>query len=228
MEPAKPQVAITCGYCSQSVSQFDQEKEPGDVSSATHKTQRHPLSSEKAAAIGTMCPKCGRRLPRCGICDMELGMPDPSYLKWSARGQKLGSVDLSASVAGSVITTLGPGTATSKAGSDPSDAKRSKSGSDPVQTNRSNPADAGRSKSGSDPSDANRSHSGTDPPAIVVQDLVQGKTLNEDMFRRFIAFCIKCNHGFHANHAMDWFCGVNGRQGHSVCPVSECSCVCDV
>lgn len=235
MEPARPQVAITCGFCSQSVAQLDREREDGDVASNTHRTQRHPLSSEKAAAVGTVCPKCGRRLPRCGVCDMELGMPDPSYLKWSARGQQLGSVDLSASIAGSVITTLGPGPTRSKAGSVPPDTHRPKPGPDPAEANESKsgpapaPADGNKPKAGSDPTDVTQSRSGLlDLPAIVAQDLVEGKPAVEEMFRKFIAFCIKCNHGFHSNHAMDWFRGINGRQGHAVCPVSECSCVCDV
>jgi WD repeat-containing protein mio len=229
LEPAKPQTALTCGYCNQSIAQFDHEDEGGDVPSTTHKTPKHPLTREKAAAIGTVCPKCGRRLPRCGICDMELGMPDPSYLKWSARGQKFDSIDLSASVVGSVVTTLGPGPTGSKAGSDPQDANRSKAGSDPQDMNRS--------KSGSDPQTTNRSKSGSDPAETtgsktrsdqIRKTAAQGKSVDEDMLRKFIAFCVKCGHGFHANHAIDWFRGVNGRQGHSVCPVSECSCVCDV
>lgn len=192
LEAAKPQIALTCGYCNRTIVQFDQENGEGDIASTSHKTQRHPLSSEKAAAIGTVCPKCGRRLPRCGVCDMELGMPDPSYLKWSVRGQKLGSVDLGASLTGSIVTTLGPGTTRSE----------------PTETNISKPGSAS--------------------PGKAAQELTQCETVDEDMFRKFIAFCIKCSHGFHANHAIDWFRGVHGRQGHSVCPVSACSCVCDV
>jgi WD repeat-containing protein mio len=220
LEPTKPQVALTCGYCTQKIAHFPQEDEESGVVAGAHKTQRHPLTSEKAAAIGTVCPKCGRRLPRCGVCDMELGTPDPTYLKWAARGQKLGSVDLSASFAGSAITTLGPGTTKAKAGSDASDVNRSKSGSDPVEGNRS--------KSSSDPAETNLSRSALDVPEKAAGDLAQRKPLNEDLLRKFIAFCIKCKHGCHANHAMDWFRGVNGREGHSVCPVSECNCVCDV
>jgi WD repeat-containing protein mio len=220
LEPTKPQVGLTCGYCTQSIAHFQQEDEESDADAGAHKSQRHPLTSEKAAAIGTVCPKCGRRLPRCGVCDMELGTPDPTYLKWSARGQKLGSVDLSASFAGSAITTLGPGTSKAKSGSDPTDLNRSKSGSDLL--------DANRSKSSSDPAETNLSRSGLDVPGKVSGDSTQRKPSNEDLLRKFIAFCIKCRHGFHANHAMDWFRGVNGRQGHSVCPVSECDCVCDV
>jgi WD repeat-containing protein mio len=232
LEPAKPQVALTCGYCNQSIAQFENENMEGDAASNNQKTPRHPLTSEKAAAIGTVCPKCGRRLPRCGVCDMELGMPDPSYLKWSARGQNLGSVDLSASIGGSVITTLGPSTTRATAGSDPPGTARLKGGSDPPDAARSksssDPQDANRSKSGSDPTDGNRSKSGSDLPMVVTQDFALAKSAEEEMFRKFIAFCIKCNHGFHANHAIDWFQGVNGRQGHPVCPVSECSCVCAV
>lgn len=206
--PPKPQVALTCGYCKQSIAHFDQGTGDDGAASTIHQTQKHPLSSEKASAIGTVCPKCGRRLPRCGICDMELGMPDPSYLKWFARGQKPGSVDLSASLAGSVVTTLGPGTTRPKAGSGPPDGNRSTSGSDPAETNISKP--------------------GSDLLGKTSQELAQSKPVDQEMLRKFIAFCIKCSHGFHANHAMDWFRGVSGRQGHSVCPVSECSCVCDV
>ncbi len=206
--PSKPQVALTCGYCNQSIAHFGQGSEDDSGASTVHKTQKHPLSSEKASAIGTVCPKCGRRLPRCGVCDMELGMPDPSYLKWSARGQQQGSIDLSASLAGSIVTTLGPGTTRSKAGSDPPDASRSKSGSDPSDTNISKP--------------------GSDLPGRPSEELAQCKPVDREMFRKSIAFCIKCSHGFHADHAMDWFRGVSGRQGHSVCPVSECSCVCGV
>ncbi|KAF7506421.1 hypothetical protein GJ744_011775 [Endocarpon pusillum] len=208
LRPPKPQVALSCGYCKQSIAHFDQGSGDDGAAATIQQTQKHPLSSEKASAIGTVCPKCGRRLPRCGVCDMELGMPDPSYLKWFARGQKQGSVDLSASLAGSVVTTLGPGTTRSKAGSEPPDGNRSKAGSDLAEMNSSKP--------------------GSDQPVKRSQELAPSKPVDQEMLRKFIAFCIKCSHGFHANHAMDWFRGVSGRQGHSVCPVSECSCVCDV
>jgi hypothetical protein len=39
--------------------------------------------------------------------------------------------------------------------------------------------------------------------------------------KRFVVFCINCNHGFHAHHAHDWF------TRHKVCPVAECNCICD-
>ena len=205
IEPAKPQIALVCGYCSQSLAQFDKQAE--NVADArngneltslatdtnanqSHKTQRHPLTSEKAAAIGTVCPKCGRHLPRCGVCDMWLGTPDPSYMRWYSQN-KAGSVDMTASMTGSVHTTLGPG----------------------ISGNLQKP------QQGKSVGAEEAGFKGT-------QDANQAKRDWEEMMRKFTVLCIKCNHGFHANHAKEWFGGYAGREGHSVCPVSDCSCVC--
>lgn len=45
---------------------------------------------------------------------------------------------------------------------------------------------------------------------------------------RMTVFCTKCHHGFHANHARDWFQGYARRPGHRVCPVSDCGCLCGI
>ena len=196
IEPAKPQVALVCGYCNQSLAQFEnQEKPEGNDNIMTHSTPQHPLTSDKAAAIGTVCPKCGRHLPRCGICDMWLGTPDPSHMRWYAQN-KSGSMDLSASMTGSVNTTLGPGTGPVKPASlKPANAV--------VNGNRANEV----SRDDQEDSDAKKEW--------------------EELMSKFTVFCIKCNHGFHAAHAREWFGGDNGRPGHSVCPVSNCNCICD-
>ncbi|OAL40095.1 hypothetical protein AYO20_00513 [Fonsecaea nubica] len=114
--PAKQQVRLVCSFCAQSIAHLagaDGENVSG------HKvmdTARHPLTKEKAAAVGIVCPKCERHLPRCGVCDLWLGEPDGSYLPWygsqslSKHDAGKASLDLSASVAGSVQTTLGPDT----------------------------------------------------------------------------------------------------------------------
>lgn len=47
------------------------------------------------------------------------------------------------------------------------------------------------------------------------------KPTEDELVRRFIVFCINCNHGFHAHHAREWF------MKHKVCPVAECNCICD-
>ncbi|KAL9111874.1 MAG: hypothetical protein Q9227_003724 [Pyrenula ochraceoflavens] len=101
-EATKPQkqLSLVCGYCSQSIAHHS----PNDsllggtdqtIEGQTrhHRTQRHPLTPEKAAAIGTVCPKCGRHLPRCGVCDMWLGMSDPTYLRNHGGDRSAGNAD---------------------------------------------------------------------------------------------------------------------------------------
>ena len=172
----KPQIALVCTYCNQGLQQFDQPDGDGQVKA--HRTQRNVLSGDKAAAIGTVCPNCGRHLPRCGVCDLWLGVPDASHMRWYGQGN--GSVDLAASVSGSVKTMIGPGEGLKKAS-----------------------------------------------PAIAAKDADEDKTPSyEELMAKFTVFCVKCSHGFHAVHAKQWFQGYNGREGHKVCPVSTCQCLC--
>ena len=197
IEPAKPQVALVCGYCNQSLAQFEsQDDAVGSDNIQTRSTQKHPLTAKKAAAIGIVCPKCDRHLPRCGVCDMWLGTPDPSHMRWYAQ-DKRGSMDLSASMTGSVNTTLGPGPNAQKTSS-------LKAANTVVNGDAANEA----SKNTQDVSDARK----------------DGANM---LLSKFTVFCIKCSHGFHAGHAREWFGGYAGRQGHSVCPVSNCNCICD-
>ena len=196
IEPAKPQVALVCGYCNQNLAQFEnQDETEGNDNIKTHATPKHPLTDDKAAAVGTVCPKCGRHLPRCGVCDMWLGTPDPSHMRWYSQ-TKSGSMDLGTSMTGSVNTTLGPGTATQKTSS--------------LKT--------GDTVTYGDPaSEASKDD----------QDASDKKKERQDLLSKFIVFCIKCSHGFHAIHAREWFGGYAGRAGHSVCPVSNCNCICN-
>lgn len=176
----KPQIAVACGYCSQSIAQSVSQLD-GEERGSKRRTPKRPLTSEKAAAMGTVCPKCGRHLPRCGVCDMWLGAPDPTYLRWYA--QKLaGVVDLSASMTGSVSTMITLGSPMPK---------------------------------------------GVVDTIKDTQNTSDAKKEWEDTIRKFTVFCIKCSHGFHAHHARQWFGGYDGRDGHKVCPVSDCQCVCD-
>jgi hypothetical protein len=196
IEPAKPQVALVCGYCNQSLAQFENQDETGgNENIKTQLTQKHPLTGDKAAAIGTVCPKCGRHLPRCGVCDMWLGTPDPSHMRWHGQN-KTGSIDLSASMTGSVNTTLGPGTGAQKTSS-------LKAANAVVNDDSANEA------------------------SKDTQNMSEAKKDWEDMLSKFTVFCVKCSHGFHAVHAREWFGGYAGREGHSVCPVSNCNCICD-
>lgn len=180
VETSKPQIAVVCGFCNQSVAELGSQTD-GEESGSKRRTPKHPLTSEKAAAIGTICPKCGRHLPRCGVCDMWLGTPDPTYLSWYGQTHT-DAPGLSASMTGSVSTMIGFGSPMPKAVAD---------------------------------------------LAKDTQTTSDAKKEWDDMIRKFTVFCIKCSHGFHAHHARQWFGGYGGRDGHKVCPVSSCQCVCD-
>ncbi|WEW55340.1 hypothetical protein PRK78_000769 [Emydomyces testavorans] len=138
MKSPPQQVSLVCNYCTRPLSQKD-EKPDHEVVGAehVHYTTSNPLGSAQMG--GTICPKCGRHMPRCGICSLWLGSTDPM-----AR----------ASIA--------------------DDAKK-----------------------------------GTEGQRC------------EDILRGFVVFCIKCNHGFHADHAKEWF------SKHKACPVNDCDCVCE-
>ncbi|THC89417.1 hypothetical protein EYZ11_011133 [Aspergillus tanneri] len=139
VEPPRQQVSLTCNYCTRPLTQHDASSQlsPSTTGEVVHPTPGNPLGT--AAMSGMVCPRCGRHMPRCGVCTLWLGSPDPMSKACLAvdAGQEL---------------------------------------------RRSNEA---------------------------------------DLMRRFIVFCINCNHGFHAHHAREWF------NKHKVCPVAECSCICD-
>lgn len=42
----------------------------------------------------------------------------------------------------------------------------------------------------------------------------------DETMAKFINFCISCGHGYHANHAREWFAK------HQICPVPSCKCMC--
>jgi hypothetical protein len=62
------QLTLRCNHCQSSLSRRDGR-------SLTDTTRG--LTGPSASA-GIVCPKCGRHMPRCGICKMWLGTPDPS------------------------------------------------------------------------------------------------------------------------------------------------------
>jgi hypothetical protein len=47
-----------------------------------------------------------------------------------------------------------------------------------------------------------------------------GRAGKEDLMAKMITFCRGCGHGFHADHARQWF------SKHTVCPVVGCECAC--
>ncbi|KAK9602142.1 hypothetical protein V6Z90_000288 [Aspergillus fumigatus] len=139
VEPPRQQVSLTCNYCTRPLTQHDASSQfsPSASGEGVHQTAGNPLGT--AVMSGMVCARCGRPMPRCGVCTLWMGSPDPMSRACIA-------------------------------------------------------ADAGQE---------------------------QRKPTEADIMRRFIVFCINCNHGFHAHHAREWFAK------HKVCPVAECSCICD-
>jgi hypothetical protein len=140
VKPPPQQISLICNHCTRPLSQRDDTESPPNQPAGQelvlYPTEGHPLGP---ALAGTECPKCQRRMPRCGVCSLWLGSPDPMSR---------------ASIA----------------------------------------TDAAKGGSSGSPG---------------------------DVMKRFVVFCINCNHGFHADHARDWFLK------HRVCPIAECNCVCD-
>lgn len=77
------QVTIRCNHCQSSLARHD-----GDTIVGGHSRNLNgPASSS-----GIICPKCGRRMPRCGICKLWLGTPDPHRRGGAKELSKLGDV----------------------------------------------------------------------------------------------------------------------------------------
>ena len=232
---APSQVKLVCTYCASPLAHHpapgaSANSNEADGSTKTHDTAKHPLSvnAATAAAIGTVCPRCGRGLPKCGVCDLPLGKEDSSYLKWYGRdgersntaGRAERNVDMSAST-GTVKGVSSTGTVKGD----------SKSGSGSAVAGKESPgvkAVIGAAKTETkDVSESAVMEDENKAEDTVRSEVERVKQLDEAM-ERFTVFCVKCSHGFHAAHARMWFqgSGENGRRGHSVCPVPKCECVC--
>jgi hypothetical protein len=71
------------------------------------------------------------------------------------------------------------------------------------------------------------------PSIAVIEPLTTASEPDNDMqtadkaqkwdaaMAKFTVLCLKCSHGCHAAHARMWF------EKHRVCPVPECSCLCN-
>ncbi|KXT12750.1 hypothetical protein AC579_8900 [Pseudocercospora musae] len=128
LQAPRASVTLQCGHCQLSLAKYD-----GRNSAARISAPPSNVKGTAAIAAGIVCPKCGRHMPRCGICKKWLGTADPNRRGGAKELQKLG-----------------------------------------------------------------------------------------DCMAKFLTFCVSCEHGFHADHAMLWF------KKHETCPVPGCGCLCTV
>lgn len=207
IKPPPPQIRLVCTYCNGGLAHHEQgiKKENRDKpDTGTHDAKASSLTPATAAAIGTVCPHCGRSLPRCGVCDLPLGQEDNTFMKWYGKNDNgRGSVDTTVGerMAGSMGTIVGA----EKPGAD-RDIVKSRTG-EAVEDSVEEPYDVDEQQR---------------------QSEIERIREQDERMARFTVFCVKCNHGFHYKHARMWFEGdlEGGTEPHKVCPVPECSCSC--
>ncbi|KZZ92737.1 ubiquitin-protein ligase E3 [Ascosphaera apis ARSEF 7405] len=99
-KPPAQQISLVCNYCTKPLSQYDgtsgtetpttasanRNNIAGGPAEGVHTTSTNPLGT--SAATGTVCPKCGRHMPRCGVCSLWLGTVDPMAKSSIAEDEK--------------------------------------------------------------------------------------------------------------------------------------------
>ena len=86
LAPALRQVSLRCNNCDQSLDRNSDSAAPPGLNASL--STNHQGSIFGDAKSGTVCPKCGRHMPRCVICMMWLGMPDPHTKGGAIAGDK--------------------------------------------------------------------------------------------------------------------------------------------
>ena len=76
LQPPPPQVTLRCNNCDQALD-HNANNMPPQTSATIFGTGTHQGSIFGGDKSGTLCPKCGRHMPRCVVCMHWLGMPDP-------------------------------------------------------------------------------------------------------------------------------------------------------
>lgn len=74
IKPQPRQVTLRCTHCDSQFANDLDNTSMAPKASSDLSISRNALHSSKAHA-GICCPKCGKHLPRCGICLLTLGMP---------------------------------------------------------------------------------------------------------------------------------------------------------
>jgi len=77
IKPPPRQVTVRCNYCERPLARGDKGEDHSTTGEGAHPAEAHPLGGHGATS-GTVCPRCNRHLPRCGVCMKWLGMPDPT------------------------------------------------------------------------------------------------------------------------------------------------------
>lgn len=83
LAPPPRQVSLRCNNCDQALDR-NAANAPRPEMSTIFGTQQGSIFGDDKS--GTVCPRCGRHLPRCVVCMFWLGMPDPHSRGSTAKG----------------------------------------------------------------------------------------------------------------------------------------------
>lgn len=90
LERPPGQVTLRCQHCQLSLARTDGQSLVDPIAKATPPGATATIAL--SASAGIVCPQCGRHMPRCGICKMWLGTPDPHRRGGAQDLQKLKDV----------------------------------------------------------------------------------------------------------------------------------------
>ena len=77
LAPPAKQVSVKCNNCEQAMDRNPAHAAISAPMVSFTSTDKNRTIFADDAKSGTACPKCGKHLPRCVICMLWLGMPDP-------------------------------------------------------------------------------------------------------------------------------------------------------
>lgn len=97
LSPIPGQISLRCNNCDLALDR-NPDNSPSPTLAAPTAGVTHHGSVFGDSRSGTVCPRCGRHMPRCVICMLWLGMPDPN--------SKGGAVGTGMRVAGKKINPL--------------------------------------------------------------------------------------------------------------------------
>ncbi|THW46776.1 WD40 repeat-like protein [Aureobasidium pullulans] len=88
--PPPRQLALRCAHCQHSLAKENaaHTHQAHGTSTPAKGTQAQARIAGPAASAGTVCPRCGRHLPRCCLCMQWLGAPEPTRAKEVQSGEK--------------------------------------------------------------------------------------------------------------------------------------------
>jgi hypothetical protein len=78
-KPTQPSVTLRCSNCQQNLALRKDPKSPNNQRLLpTQPTHHRPIPKPSSTSPRLQCPNCAAQMPRCGLCMLWVGSPDPS------------------------------------------------------------------------------------------------------------------------------------------------------